>query len=161
AQVAPDERVVDQHAQRVGAVALADGVECQADADRRVPGQRVLAHQVAPADEPAADRDREVDPAAAGQPLVEGLAAERPGRRGAALLPVVEVGLDLVQDRQIVGTDGSQGHELTGQHGPSLRSGPAAGSRIPYPRRVMRTYSIRTYGCQMNVHDSERLAGLL
>ncbi|HEY3716775.1 MAG TPA: tRNA (N6-isopentenyl adenosine(37)-C2)-methylthiotransferase MiaB [Jatrophihabitantaceae bacterium] len=25
----------------------------------------------------------------------------------------------------------------------------------------MRTYSIRTYGCQMNVHDSERLAGLL
>jgi len=26
---------------------------------------------------------------------------------------------------------------------------------------VARTYSIRTYGCQMNVHDSERLAGLL
>ncbi|HEY2300011.1 MAG TPA: tRNA (N6-isopentenyl adenosine(37)-C2)-methylthiotransferase MiaB [Jatrophihabitans sp.] len=25
----------------------------------------------------------------------------------------------------------------------------------------MRTYEIRTYGCQMNVHDSERLAGLL
>jgi tRNA-2-methylthio-N6-dimethylallyladenosine synthase len=25
----------------------------------------------------------------------------------------------------------------------------------------MRTYAIRTYGCQMNVHDSERLAGLL
>ena len=25
----------------------------------------------------------------------------------------------------------------------------------------MRTYSVRTYGCQMNVHDSERLAGLL
>ena len=24
-----------------------------------------------------------------------------------------------------------------------------------------RTYQIRTYGCQMNVHDSERLAGLL
>ena len=24
-----------------------------------------------------------------------------------------------------------------------------------------RTYDIRTYGCQMNVHDSERLAGLL
>jgi tRNA-2-methylthio-N6-dimethylallyladenosine synthase len=24
-----------------------------------------------------------------------------------------------------------------------------------------RTYSVRTYGCQMNVHDSERLAGLL
>src|SRR5690606_8248693 len=32
-----------------------------------------------------------------------------------------------------------------------------------YPGRVMneRTYQIRTYGCQMNVHDSERLAGLL
>ena len=24
-----------------------------------------------------------------------------------------------------------------------------------------RTYQIRTYGCQMNSHDSERLAGLL
>ena len=24
-----------------------------------------------------------------------------------------------------------------------------------------RTYEIRTYGCQMNAHDSERLAGLL
>ena len=26
---------------------------------------------------------------------------------------------------------------------------------------AIRTYAIRTYGCQMNVHDSERLAGLL
>ncbi|MBA3719766.1 MAG: tRNA (N6-isopentenyl adenosine(37)-C2)-methylthiotransferase MiaB [Nocardioidaceae bacterium] len=26
---------------------------------------------------------------------------------------------------------------------------------------VRRTYEVRTYGCQMNVHDSERLAGLL
>lgn len=26
---------------------------------------------------------------------------------------------------------------------------------------VARTYQVRTYGCQMNVHDSERLAGLL
>ena len=25
----------------------------------------------------------------------------------------------------------------------------------------MRTYEVRTYGCQMNVHDSERLRGLL
>ncbi|TAM90078.1 MAG: hypothetical protein EPN43_06195, partial [Jatrophihabitans sp.] len=24
-----------------------------------------------------------------------------------------------------------------------------------------RSYAIRTYGCQMNVHDSERIAGLL
>ncbi|HCA86201.1 MAG TPA: hypothetical protein DEQ61_12280, partial [Streptomyces sp.] len=24
-----------------------------------------------------------------------------------------------------------------------------------------KTYEVRTYGCQMNVHDSERLAGLL
>jgi tRNA-2-methylthio-N6-dimethylallyladenosine synthase len=33
-----------------------------------------------------------------------------------------------------------------------------------YPGRVAaagRTYQIRTYGCQMNAHDSERLAGLL
>jgi tRNA-2-methylthio-N6-dimethylallyladenosine synthase len=33
----------------------------------------------------------------------------------------------------------------------------------PYPGAVAggRTYQIRTYGCQMNAHDSERLAGLL
>jgi len=33
----------------------------------------------------------------------------------------------------------------------------------PYPGHVGegRTYEIRTYGCQMNVHDSERVAGLL
>ena len=28
-------------------------------------------------------------------------------------------------------------------------------------RSRVRTYQVRTYGCQMNVHDSERLAGLL
>jgi tRNA-2-methylthio-N6-dimethylallyladenosine synthase len=26
---------------------------------------------------------------------------------------------------------------------------------------MTRTYSVETYGCQMNVHDSERIAGLL
>ena len=29
------------------------------------------------------------------------------------------------------------------------------------PETSNRTYAIRTYGCQMNVHDSERLSGLL
>ncbi|MGL5824708.1 MAG: tRNA (N6-isopentenyl adenosine(37)-C2)-methylthiotransferase MiaB [Nocardioides sp.] len=29
------------------------------------------------------------------------------------------------------------------------------------PRPAARTYEVRTYGCQMNVHDSERLTGLL
>ena len=29
------------------------------------------------------------------------------------------------------------------------------------PFAAARTYQVRTYGCQMNVHDSERLAGLL
>jgi tRNA-2-methylthio-N6-dimethylallyladenosine synthase len=29
------------------------------------------------------------------------------------------------------------------------------------PRSEPRTYEVRTYGCQMNVHDSERLTGLL
>ncbi|HUD39849.1 MAG TPA: tRNA (N6-isopentenyl adenosine(37)-C2)-methylthiotransferase MiaB [Streptosporangiaceae bacterium] len=29
------------------------------------------------------------------------------------------------------------------------------------PTDVQRTFAIRTYGCQMNMHDSERLAGLL
>jgi tRNA-2-methylthio-N6-dimethylallyladenosine synthase len=31
-----------------------------------------------------------------------------------------------------------------------------------YPGRVaQRTYEVRTHGCQMNVHDSERIAGML
>src|SRR4029077_7930900 len=52
---------------------------------------------------------------------------------------------------------------------------PLHGSGGPYPDRVRRddrqmtasteqcprSYRVRTYGCQMNVHDSERLAGLL
>lgn len=29
------------------------------------------------------------------------------------------------------------------------------------PERAVRTFEVRTYGCQMNVHDSERLSGLL
>jgi tRNA-2-methylthio-N6-dimethylallyladenosine synthase len=38
-----------------------------------------------------------------------------------------------------------------------------SGGARPYPGQVGegRTYEIRTYGCQMNVHDSERVAGLL
>ncbi|MCI4676302.1 tRNA (N6-isopentenyl adenosine(37)-C2)-methylthiotransferase MiaB [Candidatus Mycolicibacterium alkanivorans] len=43
----------------------------------------------------------------------------------------------------------TQGPEAGGAAGDSPRS-PAG-----------RTYQVRTYGCQMNVHDSERLAGLL
>lgn len=31
----------------------------------------------------------------------------------------------------------------------------------PASQRAARTYQVRTYGCQMNVHDSERLSGLL
>jgi tRNA-2-methylthio-N6-dimethylallyladenosine synthase len=31
----------------------------------------------------------------------------------------------------------------------------------PYQPHQPRTYEVRTYGCQMNVHDSERIAGLL
>lgn len=33
--------------------------------------------------------------------------------------------------------------------------------RAPAEPRSVRTYQVRTYGCQMNVHDSERLSGLL
>ncbi|GAA2746171.1 tRNA (N6-isopentenyl adenosine(37)-C2)-methylthiotransferase MiaB [Terrabacter aerolatus] len=37
---------------------------------------------------------------------------------------------------------------------------PVATAAVP-PTGVARTYDVRTHGCQMNVHDSERLAGLL
>ena len=40
--------------------------------------------------------------------------------------------------------------------------GDAAATGMPdRTDRAVRTYQVRTYGCQMNVHDSERLAGLL
>ena len=40
-------------------------------------------------------------------------------------------------------------------------AGQAAVVEGVYPRTVGRSYTLRTYGCQMNVHDSERMAGLL
>jgi len=36
-----------------------------------------------------------------------------------------------------------------------------AGDMGTQPEAVPRTYEVRTYGCQMNVHDSERISGLL
>ena len=47
-------------------------------------------------------------------------------------------------------------------HLPNITRAAAVRTR-PYPGQVGegRTYEIRTYGCQMNVHDSERVAGLL
>ncbi|GAT13742.1 tRNA (N6-isopentenyl adenosine(37)-C2)-methylthiotransferase MiaB [Mycolicibacterium thermoresistibile] len=41
------------------------------------------------------------------------------------------------------------------------RTGAGGASGAARERSSARTYQIRTYGCQMNVHDSERLAGLL
>ncbi|MCW2585112.1 MAG: modification enzyme MiaB family [Frankiales bacterium] len=38
---------------------------------------------------------------------------------------------------------------------------PFGAASRPYPGAVSRTYQVRTYGCQMNVHDSERISGLL
>ena len=41
------------------------------------------------------------------------------------------------------------------------RTGAGGATGAARERSSARTYQIRTYGCQMNVHDSERLAGLL
>lgn len=41
------------------------------------------------------------------------------------------------------------------------RSREESSAHDPAQRRSARTYQVRTYGCQMNVHDSERLSGLL
>ncbi|MBC3190888.1 tRNA (N6-isopentenyl adenosine(37)-C2)-methylthiotransferase MiaB [Pseudonocardia sp. C8] len=45
-----------------------------------------------------------------------------------------------------------------------MRPRPTGAARVgtgAYPRSVSRSYTVRTYGCQMNVHDTERMAGLL
>jgi tRNA-2-methylthio-N6-dimethylallyladenosine synthase len=38
---------------------------------------------------------------------------------------------------------------------------PTSHAAVPLPGTAPRTYLVRTLGCQMNVHDSERLAGML
>src|SRR4051812_8246884 len=42
-----------------------------------------------------------------------------------------------------------------------LLTDPATDSADPVRSAPARTYEVRTFGCQMNVHDSERLAGML
>jgi hypothetical protein len=46
-------------------------------------------------------------------------------------------------------------------HARMMPPGHAGVDLLAYPRVVNRSYTVRTYGCQMNVHDSERMAGLL
>ena len=41
---------------------------------------------------------------------------------------------------------------------PHTAPDPRADGTLPQPRG---TYQVRTFGCQMNVHDSERLTGML
>ncbi|GAA1480543.1 tRNA (N6-isopentenyl adenosine(37)-C2)-methylthiotransferase MiaB [Gordonia sinesedis] len=44
---------------------------------------------------------------------------------------------------------------------PESASGAAQPRPVPVDDQPRRSYRVRTYGCQMNVHDSERIAGLL
>src|SRR5690606_38818412 len=46
-----------------------------------------------------------------------------------------------------------------GRAGRAPYPGPTMSLTAPAPQRG--TYQVRTFGCQMNVHDSERLTGLL
>ena len=48
---------------------------------------------------------------------------------------------------------------LTAPIAASFDASTAASSSLP--SSVSRTYEVRTFGCQMNVHDSERLSGSL
>ena len=48
---------------------------------------------------------------------------------------------------------------LLTEHAPAAPSAPAPAPTDP--SGGARTYAVRTYGCQMNAHDSERMAGLL
>src|SRR5262245_34148678 len=49
----------------------------------------------------------------------------------------------------------------SGHHATALRGAPTLVSEMTATAEGTRTYEVRTYGCQMNVHDSERLSGLL
>src|SRR5436305_456436 len=54
--------------------------------------------------------------------------------------------------------DGTPGREPTRR---TLAADMEISAPFPDTQPDARTYRVRTYGCQMNVHDSERLAGLL
>jgi tRNA-2-methylthio-N6-dimethylallyladenosine synthase len=72
---------------------------------------------------------------------------------------------------RLEGESGKPGVTQSPYHGPVTSTvashaapgtAPLEGSPRPAPlSKPGRTYQVRTYGCQMNVHDSERLAGLL
>jgi len=55
-------------------------------------------------------------------------------------------------DGSLLGTDGRDAGDQVGSQGASNATGGPAHAR---------SYVVRTYGCQMNEHDSERIAGLL
>jgi tRNA-2-methylthio-N6-dimethylallyladenosine synthase len=50
---------------------------------------------------------------------------------------------------------------MTGLDSRSRIPDPHLAGEVPAIQGQPRTYEVRTYGCQMNVHDSERIAGLL
>ena len=58
-------------------------------------------------------------------------------------------------------TGTSAHHERRSAAGPDGARSKSRRRRFPRLRPVPQTYFIRTFGCQMNEHDSERLAGLL
>jgi len=55
----------------------------------------------------------------------------------------------------------SSGSHHSPYHGPVTSTVTSDAAPPAAPPLSHRTYQVRTYGCQMNVHDSERLAGLL
>src|SRR4051794_16656625 len=92
--------------------------------------------------------------------------------RGSAIVPVtVRNPMRRLYHRRTPGGHGpvTRPDRAVRRPGRSGVGGGRAGRPAPYPRRDMgtqvesagRTYRVRTFGCQMNVHDSERLSGLL
>ena len=65
------------------------------------------------------------------------------------------------QGRQQGGAPEAPQHLPPGELHRCIVAGAGTGVEGVYPRTVGRSYTLRTYGCQMNVHDSERMAGLL
>src|SRR5699024_7857592 len=115
-------------------------------------------------------RGGSLQPVGRGVAAVQRIAVAVEGVLGRQLVLVVHaVDAEVVADALAIACDHRHSFaDALGVLHPTSRLGPAPGHddrsgavTLEGAMNTTKTYDVRTHGCQMNVHDSERLAGLL